>query len=99
MDSTEEVTGSLVLAGGEAAILSELVEEWLDQVPRPIQMLVIITRLFAAPLEWNRNAFVHILQGIDDSRLGIEAGRQPRWDHARQLDASRAAAPLAPVNC
>jgi hypothetical protein len=73
MDSTEEVTGSLVLAGGEAAILSELVEEWLDQVPRPIQMLVIITRLFAAPLEWNRNAFVHILQGIDDSRLGIES--------------------------
>ena len=71
MDSAEEVAGSLIVAGGNAAILLELVKELLDQVPRPIQMLVIVTRLFAAALGRNYNAFARDLQGIDDPCLGI----------------------------
>ena len=71
MDGAEEVAGSLIVAGGNAAILLELVKELLDQVPRPIQMLVIVTRLFAAAFGRNHDAFACLLQGIDDALLGI----------------------------
>lgn len=71
MDGTEEVTGGFVVAGGKAAILLELVEELLDQMPRPVQVLVIFTRLFAAALGRNDHAFACLLQGIDDALLRI----------------------------
>lgn len=58
-------------ASRNAATSLELVKELLHQVPRPIQMLVIVTRLFAAGLRRNYNAFARNLQGIDDPRLGI----------------------------
>ena len=44
MDSAEEVAGGLVVAGGNAAILLELVEELLDQVTGSVQVLVIFRR-------------------------------------------------------
>lgn len=46
MDGAEEVAGDLVVAGSNAAILLELVEELLDQVTGPVQVLVIFARLF-----------------------------------------------------
>jgi hypothetical protein len=42
MDSAEEVTGGLVVAGGNAAILLDLVEELLNEVTRPIEVLVVV---------------------------------------------------------
>ena len=71
IDGTEEVAGGLVVAGGNAAILLELVEELLDQVTCPVQVLVIFARLFAAALGRNHDAFARVLQGIDDPFLGI----------------------------
>lgn len=50
MDCAEKNTGCFVMPGGSAALLLQLVEELLDQVPRPRQMLVIVMRLFAAAL-------------------------------------------------
>lgn len=71
MNGAEEVAGGLVVAGGNAAILLELVEELLNQVTRPVQMLVVFTELFAAALGRNHDALARILQGIDDPFLGI----------------------------
>lgn len=71
MDGTKEVARGLVIAGGNAAVLLELVEELLDQVTCPVQVLVILARLLAAALGRNHNAFARVLQGIDDPLLGI----------------------------
>lgn len=48
MDGVEEVAGGLVVAGGNVAILLELVKELLNQVARPIQMLVALALFVAA---------------------------------------------------
>jgi hypothetical protein len=41
MDGAKEVAGGLVVAGSNAAILLESVEEVLDQVTCPVQVLII----------------------------------------------------------
>lgn len=71
INGAEEVAGGLVVAGGDAAILLELGEELLDQVTRPVQVFVIVTRLFAAALGRNDDAFARVLQPIDHPFLGI----------------------------
>ena len=71
MDGAKEVAGGLIVACGNAAILLELIEELLDQVTCPVQVLVIFTWLFAAAFGRNHDAFARVLQGIDDPFLGI----------------------------
>ena len=71
MDGAEEVAGGLVVAGGNAAILFELGEEVFDQVTSPVQVLVIVTWLFAAAFGRNHDAFARVLQGIDKPFLSI----------------------------
>lgn len=71
IDGTEEVTGGLVVAGGNAAILLELVEELLNQMTRPVQVLVVFAPLFAATLGRNHDAFARVVQWINDPFLGI----------------------------
>lgn len=71
VDGAKEIAGGLVVAGGNAAILLELVEELLDQVACPVQVLVIFARLFATALGRNHDAFARVLQGIDAPFLCI----------------------------
>lgn len=71
MDGAEEVASGLVVASGNAAILLELVEELLNQVASPVQVLVIFARLFSAAPGRNHDALAGVLQGIDDPFLGI----------------------------
>ena len=61
MDGAEEVAGGLVVAGSNAAILLELVEELLDQVTGPIQVLVLFAWLFATALGRNHDTFARVL--------------------------------------
>lgn len=71
MDGAKEVAGGLVAAGGNAAILLELVEELLNQMMRPVQVLVVATRLLAAALGRNHDVFASVEQQIDDLFVGI----------------------------
>jgi hypothetical protein len=57
--------------GGNAAILLEHVEELLDQVTGPVQVLVIFARLFAAALGRNHETLARFLQGNDGPFLSI----------------------------
>ena len=56
MNRTEESAGGLVIAGGNAVILLELVEELLNQVACPVQIPVVFTGLFVAALGRNYDA-------------------------------------------
>jgi hypothetical protein len=84
MDGAKEVAGGLVVAGGNAAILLELIEELLNQMTCPVQVLVVVARLLAAALGRNHDVFASVVQGIDDPFLGIvsfvgnDRGRWPR---------------------
>ena len=71
MDGAKEVAGGLVVTGSNAAILLELVEELLNEVTCPVQVFVIVTRLFAAAFGRNHDTFARVLQGLDDTFLGI----------------------------
>ncbi len=62
VDCSEKVTSGLVVAGGDSAILLELVEEILDQMARLIQMLVIFARLLTTALGRDDDAFAIVLQ-------------------------------------
>jgi len=63
MDSAKEVADGLVVAGGNAAILLELVEELLNQMTCPVQVLVIVARLCTTGLGRNRDVFAGLVQG------------------------------------
>lgn len=71
MDGADEVAGGLIVAGGNATILLELVKELLNQVTCLVEMLVVVARLFAAALGRNHDVFAGVVQGCNDPLLGI----------------------------
>lgn len=71
VNRAEEVASGLVVASGNAAILLELVEELFNQMARPVQVLVVVARLFAAALGRDHDTLAGVLQGIDDSLLSV----------------------------
>lgn len=71
MDGIEEVACSHLIAGGNAAILLELIEGLFNQVVCPVQVLIVFAGLPATALGKNHDILARILQGINDPRLGI----------------------------
>lgn len=71
MDGAKDITGGLVVAGDNAAILLELVEELLNQMTCQVQVLVVVAWLLAAALGRNHDVFASVEQRIDAPFLGI----------------------------
>lgn len=57
--------------GGDAAVLLELIEELIHQVPVSIQMPVVFKLVLASALGRDRNALASFLQGLNDPLLCI----------------------------
>ncbi len=71
MDHDEKFLSGLVVAGGNAAILLELVKELLNQVTCPVEMLVVIAWLSAATLGRNHDVFASVVQAGNDPLLSV----------------------------
>lgn len=73
MYCTEKGGGSFVVSGGDGSVMFEFFEEVLDQVPRLVECLVIISRIFAIGLWRNDGLNLSRLQPVDDARVSIVA--------------------------
>lgn len=92
VDGGEEVAGGFVVAGGDGAVLLELGEDVLDQVPRLVELLVIEARLLAASSGRNDDFLSGFPQRLENAFLGIVAlvgqdgcGVERRQQHIRPV--------------
>ena len=86
MDAGEEVSGGLVVAGRDRAVLLELAIEVFHEMACLVQFLVIGTLSLSIALGRNDELFSCCKQRIDDAFIGIESlvGQQSVGPHLRQ---------------
>jgi hypothetical protein len=73
MDASEEVSGGLVIAGGNGSVLLELTIEVLHEVARLVQFLVVEALNLSITLGWNDELFSCGEQRLDNAFIGIES--------------------------
>ena len=71
MNGTEEVSRRFVVARGDGSILFEASEEVLDQVPRLVQVTVIVTLHLAGSGGRNHDLSARLSQRLDHSLCPI----------------------------
>lgn len=86
MDRTEEVSGGLVIAGGNGAELLESGEEVLDKVARFVEFSIIVSGDLAISLGRDDGQLASGDQRGDDPLIGIERliGDQRIGQHGRE---------------
>ena len=73
MYGSEEVSGGFVVACGDASEEFEIGEEVLDQVPRFVELLVVVALHFAVRFGWNDGLFSSFLEWFEHSLIGVKA--------------------------
>src|SRR5205814_7364454 len=83
---SSDLSGGLVVSGSDGAILLELAEEVLDEVPGLVDLFVVIALDFAVALWRDDGGFPCRAQRFDDALVGIEGfvGQQSIGRHLRQ---------------
>jgi hypothetical protein len=73
MDAGEEVSGGLVIAGRDRAVLFELAIEVLHEVARFVHFFVVEALKLSITLGRNDELFSCRKQGLDDTLVGVES--------------------------
>jgi hypothetical protein len=73
MDAGEKVSGGLVVAGGNGAVLFELTIEILHEVARLVHLFVVGSLNLSIALGWDHGLFSCRKQRLDDAQIGIES--------------------------
>jgi hypothetical protein len=87
MHGGEEVSGGLVVTGGDRSVLLEFGEEVLDQMPRGVEMAIELPLLLTICLrrdhhllsggrQWLDHAFIGVVGLIGDQRIGLHVWQE-----------------------
>jgi hypothetical protein len=73
VDTGQEVSGGFVIAGCDRPELLEFAEEILDEMTRLVEMLVIVSDLFAVLFGWNDSDFSRCGQRLKNALISVVA--------------------------